>query len=67
MLEIDLLLLEDAMMRRNFETDSRAKALQTLCMLFVLTGLLGIFTHAVTQRDVASIAFLPSTTVPPAP
>ena len=52
------------MMRRNFKTDRRAKALQTVCMLLVLTGLLGIFAHAVTQRDVASIAFLPSTTAP---
>ena len=38
MREIDLLLTEDIMMRRNFPTDARAKVAQTLCMLVVLAA-----------------------------
>jgi hypothetical protein len=64
MREIDLILVEDDMMMRRYaETDRRARALQTMCMLLMLTALLGMFVHALSQRDVASIASLPLSTV----
>ena len=43
------------MKRRNFPTDARAGALQTLCMLVVLVALTGMLVHAVTHRDATSI------------
>jgi hypothetical protein len=67
MRDIDLLLLEDDMMRRYVETDRRARVVQTMCMLLVLTACLGMFVHALSQRDVASIASLPVNTAPLAP
>ena len=36
--EIDLLLLEDLMMRRNVQPTKTARALQTTCMLLMLLG-----------------------------
>jgi hypothetical protein len=68
MREIDLLLLEDdMMMRRYVETDRRATVLQVMCMTLVFTAWLAMFVHALNQKDVASIASLPVSTVPLAP
>ena len=60
MREIDLLLMEEIMMRRNFPTDARARALQTLCLLKLLAALAGMFIHALTHRDVTSIVSVPA-------
>jgi hypothetical protein len=57
--EIDLLLMEDIMMRRNFPTDARAKVVQTLCMLVVLVALGGMFVHALTHNDATSLVAAP--------
>jgi hypothetical protein len=59
MREIDVLLTEEIMMRRNFPTDVRARALQTLCMLVLLAALTGMFIHAVTHRDATTIVSVP--------
>jgi hypothetical protein len=60
MRQIDLLLREAIMMHRNFPTDSRARALQTLCMLLVLATLSGMFIHALTHKDATSIVSVPA-------
>jgi hypothetical protein len=60
MREIDLLLMEDIMMRRDFPTDARAKVAQTLCMLVVLATLGGMFVHALTHNDAMSIVSAPA-------
>jgi hypothetical protein len=60
MREIDLLLMEEIMMRRNFPTDARARALQTLCMLVVLAAVTGMFIHALRHRDATSIVSVPA-------
>jgi hypothetical protein len=59
MREIDLLLMEDIMMRRNFATDARAKVAKTLCMLVVLAALGGMFVHALTHSDATSVVAAP--------
>ena len=59
MREIDLLLMEEIMMHRNFPTDARARALQTLCMLVVLAAVTGMFIHALTHRDATSMVSVP--------
>ena len=59
MREIDLLLVEDIMMRHNFPADARTRALQTGCMLLVLAALTGIFIHALRHRDATSIVSVP--------
>ena len=51
MREIDLLLLEEIMMRRDFPIDARARALQTLCMLVVLAAVGGLFIHTLTHKE----------------
>jgi hypothetical protein len=52
MREIDLLLMEEIMLRRNFPKEARAiGALQTLCMLAVLAAATALFIHALGQRD----------------
>ena len=60
MREIDLLLVEESMMRRDFPTDARARALQTLSMLVVLAALTAVFVHALTHRDAATIVSVPA-------
>jgi hypothetical protein len=60
MREIDLLLMEEIMNRRNFQTDARARALQTFCMLVMLAALMGIFIHAATHKDAASVVSVPA-------
>lgn len=57
--EIDLLLMEDIMMRRNFPTDGHAKLAQMLSMLVVLAVLGGIFVHALTHNDATSLVSSP--------
>ncbi len=51
MREIDLLLLEDVMMRRSFPTDARARMAQTIAILVVLLAISGVLVHAVIHRD----------------
>ena len=60
MRQFDLLLMEDIMMRRNFPTDARARALQTLCMLLVLAAVTGMLIHALTHRDATSVVSVPA-------
>jgi hypothetical protein len=48
------------MMRRNFNTDARARALQTLCMLAMLAALAAMFIHALTHRDATSVVSVPA-------
>jgi hypothetical protein len=52
--------MEEIMMRRNFPTDARARALQTLCMLLVFAAVTGMFIHALTHRDATSIVLVPA-------
>jgi hypothetical protein len=54
MREIDLLLLEDAMTRGDFDTNASARAAQTACLLLVLAILTVIFTYALTNGNAAS-------------
>jgi hypothetical protein len=56
MREIDQLLLEDLMMRRNFQPTKTAMALQTTCMLLVLLGVGVIFAYALRHPDVGAAA-----------
>jgi hypothetical protein len=49
------LIEEEIMLRCNFPTDARARALQTLCMLLMLAALAGMFIHALTHREATSI------------
>ena len=65
MREIDLLLMEDIMMCRNFPTDTRAKVAQTLCMLAVLAALGGMFVHALTHKDATSLVAAPPLSTSP--
>ena len=58
--EIDSLLMEEIMMRRNFPTDARTRALQTLCLLMLLAALGGMFVHELTHRDATSIVSVPA-------
>jgi hypothetical protein len=60
MREIDSLLMEEIMMRRNYPTDARARGLQTLCMLMVLVALAGMLIHELTHRDATSIVSAPT-------
>ena len=60
MREIDLLLLEDIMMRRDVPIDARARALQTLCMLVVLAAVGGLFIHTFTHKEAISVVSSPT-------
>ena len=51
MREIDLLLLEDLMLRPNFHIPSAARALQTGCVLIVSAGVPGLLLHALTRFE----------------
>jgi hypothetical protein len=51
MREIDLLVLEDLMMRRNFETNRTAVAAQTACLALVGASFFAAFVYALTHRD----------------
>ncbi len=50
MREIDLILLE-ALMRRNLETNRTAVAVQTASMMIVALFFFGAFLYALTHRD----------------
>ena len=67
MREIDLLLLEDDMTRRDVEIDTRSRVAQTVALLLVATFFLGIFVHSLTRGDAGQVASLPSIGVPLAP
>jgi len=67
MREIDLLLLEDDMTRRDVEIDTRSRVAQTVAMLLVGTFFLGIFVHSLIQKDAGLVASVPSIGVPLAP
>ena len=67
MREIDLLLLEDDMTRRDVEIDTRSRVAQTVALLLVATFFLGILVHSLTQGDAGLVASLPSIGVPLAP
>jgi len=67
MREIDLLLLEDDMTRRDVEIDTRSRVAQTVALLLVATFFLGIFVHSLTRGDAGLVASLPSIGVPLAP
>jgi hypothetical protein len=54
MREIDLMLLENLMMRRNFQSTKTDLALQTTSMLLVLLGVGVIFAYSVTHPDVGA-------------
>ena len=56
MREIDLLLLEDLMMRRNFQPTRTAAVLQTTCMLLVLLGVGVIFAYSLRHPEVGAAA-----------
>jgi hypothetical protein len=56
MRELDLLLLEDLMMRRNFQPTRTATALQTTSMLLVLLGVGVIFAYALRNPDAGTAA-----------
>ena len=60
MRQIDFLLLEDTMMRRNVATDARARAAQTASMLLVLMLVVGMFVHAVAHGTAVSVASTPT-------
>lgn len=62
MREIDLLLLEDIMMRRNFDTTARQRALQTGGILLVLASLIVVFIHALTHQDIVAAGNSPQAT-----
>jgi hypothetical protein len=51
MREIDPLLLEDVMMRRNIETSRTAVTSQTACMTVVALFLFGLFLYSLTHRQ----------------
>jgi hypothetical protein len=67
MREIDLLLLEDDMTRRDVEIDTRSRVAQTVALLLVATFFLGILVHSLTRGDAGLVASLPSIGVPLAP
>ena len=52
MRELDLLLLEDLMMRRNFQPTKAAIALQITSMFLVLLGVGFMFVYAVQHPEV---------------
>jgi hypothetical protein len=56
MRELDLLLLEEMMMRRNFQPTRTATALQTMSMLLVLLGVGVIFAYALRNPDAGTAA-----------
>jgi hypothetical protein len=58
--EIDSLLMEEIMMRRNYPMDARTRGLQTLCMLTVLAALGAILIHELTHTDATSIVSVPT-------
>ena len=51
MREVDLLLLEDAMMRPNVETNSTAVIARTACMVVVASLFFAAFLYALTHRQ----------------
>jgi hypothetical protein len=51
MREIDLLVLEDLMMRRNFEINRTAVAAQTACLTLVGLSFFAAFFYALTHRE----------------
>jgi hypothetical protein len=62
MREIDLLLLEEDMVHRKFESNARAKALQTVCVLLVLFSLAGVLVRELAHRG-GGISLAPSQAV----
>jgi len=63
MREVDLILLEDALMRQNLETSRTAVGVQTACMTILALFLFGLFLYSVTHRESlvasASVGSLP--------
>jgi hypothetical protein len=51
MREIDLLILEELMMRHNFETNRTAVAAQTVCLTLVGLSFFAAFFYALTHRE----------------
>ena len=51
MREVDLMLLEDALMRQNVPTSRTAVGLQTACMTILALFLFGLFLYSVTHRE----------------
>ena len=61
MRELDLLLLEDLKMRRNFQPTKAARALQTAGMVLVLLGVGVIFAYSLRHPEVGTVARLKDT------
>lgn len=51
MREVDLMLLEDALMRQNVQTSRTAVGLQTACMTIFALFLFGLFFYSLTHRE----------------
>lgn len=60
MREVDLLLLEDLVMRRTFEPTKSEKALKATCMFLVLLSVGVVFAHALKQPDVGALSLQPA-------
>jgi hypothetical protein len=60
MREVDLLLLEDIMMRRTLEPTKSEVALKTICMLLILLGVGVIFAHTLKHPDVGTVSLQPT-------
>ena len=56
MREVDLLLLEEVMMRRNFETSKTALTVQASCMTIIAIFLFGAFFYALTHPASVEVA-----------
>ena len=51
MREIDLILLEEVMHRRNFDTDANARTFQLAALMVVLLAVVAVLAHAVVYGD----------------
>jgi|RhiMethySRZTD1v2_1073278.scaffolds.fasta_scaffold3543544_1 hypothetical protein len=60
MRELDLLLLEELMMRRDLQPTRTATVLQTLSMLLVLLGVGAIFVYALRHPSTGTAATFPA-------
>ena len=71
MREVDLILLEDALMRQNLETSRTAVGVQTACMTILALFLFGLFLYSLTHREAvvasASVGSLPGHSNMPQP
>jgi hypothetical protein len=56
MREIDLILLEEVMQRRNFDAGRNARTVQIGSLMVVLLGLVAVFAHALVQDQRSATA-----------